>query len=200
MQQSILCGAPSHICKHRLPRQRELLSEAKLRERYQKFVVYYFLSLSHFSAKNEGSLVRGSLYLCTNYNLYRNRRDSPCGCPHLIYNKLGQGRALSLRHDMKYNLIVAVNLQYSFRREQAPALPMIINAKHCISSPAGCISSSLACISSTLCVVFFSPSVIFQKKNDSSLVRGSLCLCVIFNLHITVGQGLAPAADKHQIP
>ena len=75
---------------------------------------------------------------------------------------------------LKYNAILTVNYYKTStirRREQAPALPIIINAKHCKSSTAGCISS----ISSTLCVAFFSPSV-KRRAFDSSLVRGSPCL------------------------
>ena len=34
--------------------------------------------------------------------------------------KFGQGQALSLRYDMKYNLIVSVNLQYSFSAGASP--------------------------------------------------------------------------------
>ncbi len=144
-------GAPH---KQRLPLPRELSNALRLTEgEITKF--RYNLRLSFRHAYGVPPSSQRKAWFCKHFNLI-----SPVGTAlaavrqyDLYIISCGQGRALSLRYDMKYNLIVSVNSQYSLSAGASPALRYTIYSSSCavrfyytnFTSSLFTITSYLAC-------------------------------------------------------
>ena len=168
-----------------------------------KFDCYCFLSLSHFSAKNDSSLVRGSLKFRLLFKLI-----TADNC-FVFVGLFGQGRALSLRSlrfsnsikPLKFDCYCFLSLSHFSAKNDSSLvrgslkfhlLFKLITADNCfvfvgLFGQGRALSLRSLRFSNSIkplkfdCYCFLSLSH-FSAKNDSSLVRGSLKFHLLFKL------------------